>query len=360
MSRSAETARIVTATTDALKPLPVAERQDLAARPPAELGHDDLFRQLAALHAVEVAPPPGRPAPPEAARIVFWNAERCKFVEESAALLAPLAADVVLLAEMDHGMARSGQRHTTHDLAVRLGMGYAFGVEFVELALGDARERAWHAGEDNAAGLHGGALLSPHPLDKPALLRLDVDGRWWSGVLKGERRIGGRIAMAAMVDIGGAKVAVVATHLESHSDPVHRAEQVVLLLDAIDAYAPGAPVVLAGDFNTSTLGRDQDERQAERQRLARRKPARFRHPEAYEPLFAVAEARGYEWRACNQAGAVTQRTRPDGTPQEPFGRIDWFFTRGLAASDPATVAAVDARGTAISDHEVLAVTVRPR
>ena len=71
-------------------------------------------------------------------------------------------------------------------------------------------------------------------------------------------------------------------------------------------------------------------------------------------------ARGYDWSSCNTPGVPTQRTRPDGTPPPPFGRIDWFFSRGLAASDPATVPAVDDAGIAISDHEVLAVEHPPR
>ena len=54
--------------------------------------------------------------------------------------------------------------------------------------------------------------------------------------------------------------------------------------------------------------------------------------------------------------------RPDpapGPPARPLGRIDWFFTRGVAAADPATIAAVDAAGAAISDHELISVTITP-
>ena len=72
-------------------------------------------------------------------------------------------------------------------------MGYAFGVEFLELDLGDAREREWHAGQSNQLGLHGAAILSPHPLGRPALIRLESDGDWFDG-RHGERRVGGRIA----------------------------------------------------------------------------------------------------------------------------------------------------------------------
>jgi hypothetical protein len=51
--------------------------------------------------------------------------------------------------------------------------------------------------------------------------------------------------------------------------------------------------------------------------------------------------------------------RPDGTPQPPFGRIDWFFSRGLCCTAPAVIPAIDESGQAISDHEALAVTIAP-
>jgi hypothetical protein len=38
---------------------------------------------------------------------------------------------------------------------------------------------------------------------------------------------------AATVSIGDTDVAVVSVHLESHSDPSHRAEQMSVLLDAV-------------------------------------------------------------------------------------------------------------------------------
>ena len=115
-------------------------------------------------------------------------------------------------------------------------------------------------------------------------------------------------------------------------------------------------MLLGGDFNTSTASRGWARGTGERQILP---AARLLDPVPYEPLFEVAAAQGYDWRACNTLGVPTQRTRPDGTPPPPFGRIDWFFSRGLAASDPQTVAAVDAAGGAISDHEVLTVVIRP-
>jgi endonuclease/exonuclease/phosphatase family metal-dependent hydrolase len=259
------------------------------------------------------------------------------------------------LCELDLGMARSGQAHTPRELARRLGAGYVFGVEFLELGLGDAWERRQHAGTDNEAGLHGAAILSPYPLERPALVRLSADGAWFDGD-HGERRVGGRIALLATLVIDGRPVTLADVHFESHSDPRSRAAQMTLLLAAIDAYSGAQPVLLGGDFNTSTASRGWARGTGERQILP---AARLLDPVPYEPLFEVAAAQGYDWQACNTPGVPTQRTRPDGTPPPPFGKIDWFFSRGLAATAPQTIAAVDAEGVAISDHELLLVSVRP-
>jgi endonuclease/exonuclease/phosphatase (EEP) superfamily protein YafD len=79
----------------------------------------------------------------------------------------------------------------------------------------------------------------------------------------------------------------------------------------------------------------------------------------YEPMFDLLRRRGYDWETCNAMGQGTQRTRPDGTPAPPFGKIDWMFARGLRCTDAATLPAVDGQGVAISDHEILAVTIAP-
>lgn len=329
-------------------------RQD-TANPTA---HADWFAALPALHCIELGPEPVAAAPRKSARILFWNAERCKYLNASAELLGRHGADAVLLAEMDLGMARSGQCHTTRDLGAALGMHYAFGVEFVELGLGDERERRWHSGQQNDAGLHGGGILARSPLRQPALIRLEQDGRWFTGMYHGENRVGGRIAMAGCIEIAGTEVALVAAHFESDSDPDHRAEQMAILLAAIDDYAGDRPCLVGGDFNCATL--PQAENTVDnRQRLIAAEPERFLDPALREPMFALAGSRGYDWQACNVPLAATLRTRPDGAPKPPFLKIDWFFSRGLAAGNPQVVPAVDGTGTAISDHEIIAVTVRP-
>ncbi len=347
------------ATVEAIEAPSAALRAELSGRPAGPAQHAEALGALPALHALEVSSPP-EPAEPltRPARIAFWNAERLKYGEASARLVRSLGADALLLAELDLGMARSGNRHTLQDLARAVGAGYVFGVEFVELGLGDARERRWHANDRNEHGLHGGGLLSAHPLLRPALLRLETSGRWFDGRLD-ERRIGGRIAVMAELLVMGRPVLLVAVHYESHTGPEDRLEQTRTMLDAIDDFAPGRPVLIGGDLNTNTFDIAKPERLALQAQALAEDPRRLVDPVRYEPMFSLLEERGYDWRDCNVAGAPTQRTRPDGTPAPPFGKIDWFLSRGLRCSAPAIVPATDAEGVAISDHEVLAVTVEP-
>ena len=332
------------------------ERRAILARPSTCSTYQELPERCHALleHVEQQAPPEVERPAPDAATIVFWNAERGKFPAESTALLGSLDADALLICELDIGMARSNQHHTARDLADRLGCGYAFAVEFIELGLGDRAEQAEHRGAVNEAGLHGAAILSPRGLVKPTLIRLENDGAWFDGS-RGERRIGGRIALLATMPLGDSSITLVNVHLESHSDPEQRRAQVTLLLDAIDHHAGGGPVLIGGDFNTSTISRDWARGTGVKPVLPLE---RVLDPVPYEPLFQVMEGGGYDWKDCNTLGIPTQRTRPDGTPPPPLGRIDWFFSRGLKASAPATVAAVDSNRRAISDHEVLVVTVR--
>ena len=304
---------------------------------------------------VRAGPQAGVPIP-HPVRIAFWNVERCKFVEASASLVENQNCNVALLAEMDLGMARSGNRHTTRELAGKTGQGYALAVEYVELDLGDARERTWHAGEKNTQGIHGGAILSLHSLLDPAVIRLELDGGWFDGT-RGERRVGGRIAVAARIETEKGPIVVVSVHFERHSSPGLRVQQMEVLCKSLDRYAKNSPLLIGGDFNTSTIDFTSGEPSpGEKLEVMRDGIQRLHDPVAFEPMFGIARSYGLDWSDCNAPGP-TQRTRPDGTPAPPFGKIDWFFTRGLKASAPAIVPAVDHEGNTISDHELIRVEV---
>jgi endonuclease/exonuclease/phosphatase family metal-dependent hydrolase len=298
--------------------------------------HDRIAAQLPALDAVEYRPPSAVPARDRRLRVIAWNAERLKYGPASAALLGALDPDLVLLSETDCGMARAGNRHTTADLATALGLGYAYGIEFVELGLGDKREQRWHAGEANAIGFHGNAILSRYPLQDIALIRLDEGGRWFGPEAGEQRRLGGRMALAAKV----AGIVAVSLHLESASTPASRGTQIERLLQALQARYGAVPAVIGGDCNSDALP-------------AGATPETWLdRVEQLEPMFAALRQAGFAWAHANDM-APTQRQRPDGFPPPPFHRIDWLFTRGVMASAPQTIAAVDQHGMAISDHEAI-------
>jgi endonuclease/exonuclease/phosphatase family metal-dependent hydrolase len=312
---------------------------------PTKAEHDRIAGSLTALSTVEYRAPPTIAVPRSPLRLAAWNAERLKYGPASAAMLGELDLDIVLLTESDIGMARSGNRHTTADLAGALGMGYAYGVEFVELGLGDDREQTWHKGQRNRVGFHGNAILSRVPLQDLVMIRLDAGGRWFGSNAGKQRRLGGRIAVAGRIVTDAGDFVVVSVHLESESDANDRAQQMTRLLAALSARYGKARMVVGGDLNTAALpeidpARPEDSR------------AWFHRCDAYEPLFGVMQQAGFGWRSANDM-AATQRMRPDGRPIPPFRRIDWLFTRGLNASSPRTVAAVDAEGVAISDHDAI-------
>jgi endonuclease/exonuclease/phosphatase family metal-dependent hydrolase len=200
-------------------------------------------------------------------------------------------ADVVVLNEVDFGMRRTDYRDVAADLASALRMNYAYGVEFVEvdpIALGreqfeelPPKERAELASEisvDRARyrGLHGTAILSRFPLENVRVEPFEQQPHdWYKDELKSVRpleagkrkagelifqekvrrevRRGGRMMLTAEINdsrLPGGRMTVVATHLESKTKSEGRRKQLEELLARIkDA---SAPVVVAGDMNTST------------------------------------------------------------------------------------------------------------
>jgi hypothetical protein len=64
------------------------------------------------------------------------------------------------------------------------------------------------------------------------------------------------------------------------------------MLDAIDRHAPGRPVLIGGDFNTSTF-RLVEKRDPDFVRAALAEdPERLVRPEPYEPMFTILKERG--------------------------------------------------------------------
>jgi len=133
---------------------PTREQRDAIRHGPRDVAtHARLLAALPFANALDVAPAPSPTEERDPAVVVAWNAERCKFLDESAAFLAAQGADVLLLSELDWGMARSGQHHCARELASRLGCAYAYGVEFLELAEPERSEGGERArGERSSPG----------------------------------------------------------------------------------------------------------------------------------------------------------------------------------------------------------------
>jgi endonuclease/exonuclease/phosphatase family metal-dependent hydrolase len=276
---------------------------------------------------------------------VAANLERGRRLDDWVTLLTAAGPDVILISEADGGMARSGNRYVARELADRLGMAFAFAVEFVELFLGGEDERAELPPDAaNEFGVHGGAVLSRFPLERPTAVRFEFDGDWYADASR-EPRVGGRCAVAATVG----DLVVVAPHLESHGGPRGRARQMGDLLDLMEPYAAGRPVIVGGDLNTHTV--DMSGREEVGGALT---PERFRDPVDHEPLFAEAAERGYEWSTANLDEPTHRTSRGRGDLN-----LDWFFIRGLTATEPELIAALAPDGTPLSDHDLIAVTVRP-
>ncbi|WP_439601814.1 endonuclease/exonuclease/phosphatase family protein [Devosia sp.] len=309
---------------------PQGERDRLDGLARTETNHAEALAGLACLQRVE-APVAGHgeilsfPL-----TVAAWNLERCYNVEKSAVLLQRQGAELVLLSEVDNGMARTAQRHTSRDIATELGMNYAFGVEFLELELGAEVELAFCEDDFNRHGFHGNALLSKAALQAPVMIRLEPHGHWFTPESPA-RRVGTRCAIAAGVMTTEGPLYAVSVHLENRGDAAYREAQVKRLIDAIDELAGDTPVIIGGDLNTGLADGGDFEK---------------------ETLFAHAYGRGFE----RHGGPLDQTTtRPSRISRSPRGtwKLDWFLTRGLLVEDSRIVPSVADDGEVLSDHDMV-------
>ncbi len=317
----------------ALVPVDAPARAALAALPRTREAHDAAMSALAAFGQVETGGTVAADVPDGPLRVASWNLERCLYPDAAARLLARHGASLALLTEMDWGMHRTGQHHTTRRLAATMHHAYAYGLEFLELEVMPSPIEHPNNLPGNLLGFHGNGFSSAVPFRDPATFRLDAAADWFVAPRGGQRRVGGRAAVAATFHHGGRDFVACAVHLESDADPAGRARQMATLLDALDDYAAGLPVLLGGDLNT-------------------RLSAGHR---AGEPLFDLARRRGYDWDSPNRAAPTTRRsTWSAGRGDE---QLDWFAARDLRVSDPAVVPAISEDGTPLSDHELILVTL---
>lgn len=266
--------------------------------------------------------------------VAAWNLERCLFPEEAAAKLRTTEAPLVLLSEMDYGMARTEQRDPTAVIAGELAMNYAHGVEFLELSLGSEIERSYCRDDFNEKGFHGNALMASVALTDAFLFRLPGEAVWFNDDNE-QPRVGDRCAVGAIVETEAGPFVAVSVHLESVATAAYRERQTATLIDAVEAFAPGLPILIGGDLNTGNhTGGDF----------------------STDTLFAMAESRGFE---CHGGPLDQTSTRPSLITRFPDRamKLDWFLSRGLKISESHLVSSLNEDGKPLSDHDMIVCTI---
>jgi endonuclease/exonuclease/phosphatase family metal-dependent hydrolase len=327
--------------------------------------------------------------PQASIKAVAWNIERGIHAGAIARLLRehPVlkGADILLLSELDWGMARTGNRFIAQDLATVLGVNYAFAPCYVALTKGAGVEK--NADGENAESLHGNALLSRYPMDRVHSLALPNGKDKMRGA---EKRIGSQRAVIADIQHPAGGFRAVSLHLDAHSSQRHRRLQISRLLDHLDTLSPRLPVLIGGDWNTTThdasralysiLGYWRRVMMGVRNVVANHYP----YPERWfeRRLFRELERRGYDYKALNTPGECTLHydihdlaanlNMGEWVPQWCFRfinwalektggtcsmKLDWFAGSGLHADRPAQAVPnlIDGE-TRVSDHDPIVLS----
>ena len=181
-------------------------------------------------------------------------------------------ADIICLNEADIGMPRTKYKNIISELGDSLNWDYAYASEFVEVGPLFKKQTV---DKILYKGLHGNAIISKFPIVSAEVIRLPDQYDWYrTEVIKHqspiehirhfgamaifsekieykEVRHGGRNALIADIKLpDGQIITVVSTHLEDRAYPDKRLEQFKCLLENLKDKT--TPVILSGDFNTST------------------------------------------------------------------------------------------------------------
>lgn len=242
-----------------------------------------------------------------AVRALAWNIERGARFE---GILETLQnhpdlkeKDLLLLTELDHGMARSGNRFVAQELARRLQLNYAFAPVYIALQKGSGVESSVEG--ENTKSLHGLAMFSRFPMSSVHAVPLPngKDKMWGK-----EKRLGYLRALVADIHHPAAGVfRAVTIHLDAHSSRAHRHRQMKIVLDHLDTL-PEMPTLIGGDWNTTTYNAQSANRAImgyfRRVAMGVRHVVRnhYPHPDRFfeRRLFAELETRGNYYKNINE------------------------------------------------------------
>jgi len=345
-------------------------------------GWPDLERRFERLFAtprrVEAVGVPTARAGAGAARVkaVHWNIEHGNWygqVEDALLHHPKLAgADLVLMNEIDLGMARAGNRDVTTDLAHALGMHGVFAPLYLETTVGRDDDAETAGDRENEEGLFGIAVLSRFPIGAARIVPLPSPLEVQFDL---ERMYGRHAALIVEILRPGAPFVAVSAHLEVHRTREHRAGQIRGVMRALEQER--RPIILAGDFNTHTFDRGLWHAPIEGAAALLLAPTsllsrRLRWPDrghSRERLFEALREAGFEWdRFVDREPTLQLRfdrldeIRALPPPLEHLVhawlkwaerrarlRLDWFAGRGWHEGRGETVTGLDGPGRA-SDH----------
>jgi endonuclease/exonuclease/phosphatase family metal-dependent hydrolase len=356
----------------------------------------EIERVLAGVVRENFAGGAGRaPSPlPPFVRAAAWNIERGKRLEGIVRALKThpdlRSADVLLLTELDYGMARTGNRFVAREIAEALSLNYVFAPCYVALNKGSGLES--EAEGENTQALHGNALFSRFPLRRAHSLALPNGKDKMGGK---EKRLGSQRAVVADVEHPLGHFRAVSLHLDAHSTQGHRARQMRLVLEHVATLSPQLPTLVGGDWNTTTynsrratyaiLGYFRRVAMGVRRTVEQHYP----HPDRWfeRGLFREIERRGYHYRELNAEGAGTlhydvtdiavNSGMRDWVPGWCFpfidwalakhgGRcslkLDWFAGRGIrpaAGSSPRVAGELRDDAGPLSDHDAIVLDFLP-
>jgi endonuclease/exonuclease/phosphatase family metal-dependent hydrolase len=294
--------------------------------------------------------------------------------------------DLLLLTELDYGMARSGNRFVAQEIAEALDLNYAFAPVYIALQKGSGVESAMSG--ENTASIHGLGMFSRYPMTNVHAVPLPngKDKMWGK-----EKRLGYLRALIADIGHPSGTFRAVTVHLDAHCSRAHRRKQIKIILDHLDSL-PLLPTILGGDWNTTTFNSQNSTRAImgywRRVFMGPKNVAKnhLPHPERYfeRPLFRDLETRGYHWRDLNNVGAGTLHYHVESIEKNtnlrdwvpewcfPFifwaagrvggsvsGRLDWFAAKGIELAPgckPQTISDLaDSAGVPLSDHDAIAL-----
>ncbi|MGI9034578.1 MAG: endonuclease/exonuclease/phosphatase family protein [Pyrinomonadaceae bacterium] len=324
----------------------------------------------------------------ETIKTLAWNVERGIRFEGIADALGNHPQlkdrDVLLLTELDDGMARSGNRFVARELARKLEMNYAFAPVYIALQKGSGVEE--FADGENTNSLHGLAIFSKCSLKNVHTVALPNGKDKMRGK---EKRLGFLRALIADVEHPAGDFRAVALHLDAHSSRKHRQLQMRIVLEHLENL-PKLSVIIGGDWNTTTYNAQNSTRAIlgywRRVLMGVRHVARnhFPHPDRYfeKGLFRELTARGYDYESLNEKGAGTLHYDMDSIEKNtnlrdwvpawcfPFlfwaakqvggrvsVRLDWFAGKGIKIyGKPETIGNLkDSENVALSDHDAIAL-----